>query len=370
MIIALVASLEQQLSTLMRLSSWAVRPYIQPRDFVPPRKALIFKPCCLSQVLLATPLLGVLKKGYPEARFDWAVSDWARPAVAANPEITQLIDTGRVGRPDSTIQDVRELIEVIREGEYDTCFLPGRSVLPALIAWRAEIPQRIGLDVNQRGAFHTTRVVVEPSLQTGEAYLALAEALGLESQGSRMAFYPSDAERNAAFARLTDELGWDGQKPLAVLHPGGGRNPVRDEPDKRWPIERFALLGNYLVREKGALVLIAGGEDDVDIASGVAGIMSVPAFNAAGQISLGELGAICELASVYVGNDAGTTHVAVAVGCKTVVIYGPNDATYSKPFAPSDNVIALWEPYEGEFAWEKGVSLAQVRAAVEGLLAY
>ena len=55
------------------------------RPYVPPQKALILHPCCLSQVMLATPLLAVLNNAYPNAQFDWAVSDWARPAIVTNP---------------------------------------------------------------------------------------------------------------------------------------------------------------------------------------------------------------------------------------------------------------------------------------------
>jgi hypothetical protein len=55
------------------------------RPFTPPAKALILHPCCLSQVLLSTPLLAALSETYPRGRFDWAVSDWARPAIAGQP---------------------------------------------------------------------------------------------------------------------------------------------------------------------------------------------------------------------------------------------------------------------------------------------
>src|SRR5690606_8735943 len=105
--------------TLARAASLPFR--LRPRRaFVPPRKAVILKPCCLSQVLLATPLLAALTETYPGAQFDWAVSDYARPAIAANERLSELVDSGRVGLPNSSWSDVRALIETLRERQYDT----------------------------------------------------------------------------------------------------------------------------------------------------------------------------------------------------------------------------------------------------------
>ncbi|KPK10112.1 MAG: hypothetical protein AMJ56_08995, partial [Anaerolineae bacterium SG8_19] len=85
----------------------------------------------------ATPLLAVLSDALPEARFDWALSEWARPAISGNPRISQIIDTGQVTLADGTWADVGILIERLRQEEYDTCFVPSRSTLLSYISWRA-----------------------------------------------------------------------------------------------------------------------------------------------------------------------------------------------------------------------------------------
>jgi ADP-heptose:LPS heptosyltransferase len=59
-----------------------------------PHKALILQTCCLSQVMLATPLLAALNEGFPQAKFDWALVDWARPAIASNPRVREIITIG------------------------------------------------------------------------------------------------------------------------------------------------------------------------------------------------------------------------------------------------------------------------------------
>jgi lipopolysaccharide heptosyltransferase II len=303
------------------------------RAFVPPKKVLILKPCCISQVMLATTLLAALSESYPQAQFDWAVTGWARPAIATNPRLSELIDTGRVGLPDRTWEDVQALVERIRQQNYDTCFVPSRSTLLCYIAWRAGSPHRLGLNATGRG-FAYTVPVSSRNRQAHEAatYLSLGAAVGIEYPG-QMEFYPTDRDRSVVTELLVDEIDWLGDRPLVLIHPGGAENPVRPNQTKRWPVERFALLANHLARTVGAQVLLVGAESDRVLAEQVTGLSSAETPNLVGRLSLGELGALCEIADLYVGNDAGTTHVAAAVGCPTLAIFGPSDPAVSGPFA-------------------------------------
>jgi ADP-heptose:LPS heptosyltransferase len=358
--------------TAARLASIPFRIFAR-RPFTTPHKVLILKPCCMSQVMLATPLLAALSDAFPKARFDWAVAGWARPALATNPRLSEVIDSGALGMPGCTWADVRELVARLRREQYDTCFVPSRSSLLALAARMAGIPQRVGLNVNGRGFTHTI-AVGPPAGEQHEAvlYLALAEAIGVEiTSGSAkgMEFYPTDSDRTAVTERLIDEIDWLGEVPLILLHPGGGCNPVRPDERKRWPAERYALLGNYLARRYKACVLIVGGEEDCEAAAAVAGMMSAPHFNLAGRLSLGELGALCEVADLYVGNDAGPTQVAAAIGCPTLAIFGPSDPAVSGPYVTRHHAIAIRPEVRREpFSWEGCVSAGEAIEAADQLL--
>lgn len=339
------------------------------RSFVTPQKALILKPCCLSQAMLTTPLLAALAEGYPQARFDWALHSYARPAVATNVRVAELIDTGRLGEPDSSREDARLVVERLRQEAYDTVFVPSHSPILAWIAWRAEIPQRIGLSGGGRGFAHT--IAVRPAPETrnaGAQYLSLARALGIEA-GVNMEFYPRDSDRTTITNMLVEDLGWLGDRPLAVIHAGGGDNPVRPNEHKRWPVERFALLANHLARKHRATIVLVGATTDGDAARTIKGMMSAEGVDLTGRLSLGELGALCEVADIYVGNDTGPTHVAAAVGCPTLAIFGPSDPTRSAPFATKGRVIAIGAAPGARFSgWEETVLPAEAMEAADRLL--
>ena len=344
------------------------------RPFTKPQKALILHPCCLSQVLLATPLLSLLTTAFPQTRFDWAVSEWGRPAIAKNPLITELVPTGDLGVSRLSIVELRAVAEQLRKGNYDTCLILGRASMLSWVAWQADIPQRIGVASGGRGFAHT---LVAPA-RTGQqhatdVYLSLAEACGIERpQGERppMAFYPADADRTAVTQRLIDDLNWLGDVPLVVIHPGGGAGSVYENPLKRWPRERFALLINHLARKHNARILLVGSKHDQPLATAIAGMTSVNCANWAGRVSLGELGALGEIANLYVGNDTGPTHIAAAVGCPTLAIFGPSNPALSAPFSPkTERVITLWHEEAGRpFSWENGVTVTEASKAANQLL--
>lgn len=347
------------------------------RSFNTPEKALILQTCCLSQVMLATPLLSVLSDAFPNTRFDWAVSDWARPAIVGNPRLTGIVSTGEGNLKKRSWRQVGSLVKRLRAEHYDTCFIPSRSGLLSYIAWQARIPQRIGLNMQSRGFAQT--IAVRPPREEKHAaaiYLSLARAVGIDEEtieGAGIEFYPADRDRLAMTQRLVEEMDWLGDVPLVIMHPGGGTNPVFSEPIKRWPVERFALLGNHLVRHHGARIVLVGSKQEQPLAQAIEGLMATKLTNLCGLVSLGEVGALCEVADLYIGNDAGPTHIAVTAGCPTLAIYGPSDPAYSKPYSSKVEVAALWRDLdqvekERPFSWDIGVTVEQAVEAADRLL--
>jgi ADP-heptose:LPS heptosyltransferase len=129
-------------------------------------------------------------------------------------------------------------------------------------------------------------------------------------------------------------------------------------------------LGNHAARRHQAKIVLVGAKEDKALTTAVAGMMSNAAVDLAGELSLGELGALCEVADLYVGNDTGPTHVAAAVGCPTLAIFGPSNPAYSQPYGVKGKVLALWQEWDGKrpFSWDNGVTVEEAVSAAEKLL--
>ncbi len=302
-----------------------------------PSSMLIIKPCCLGDVLMATPVIAALRQAFPRARIDFAVGDWARTMVENNPRLDGLVDCGRVGSGNRySWREYLDLARRIRAGGYDVCFVLDRSPLISLLPYLGGIPQRVGLDSQGRGFSLTVGVPVTGLKHEVELYLDTVRAVGIEVNEPRLAFYPAGEDRR----HVTEALRAMSQPPLIVIHPAGGSNPGMTLSAKRWPPQRFAALADRLIEERGAQVVLVGGPDDKAIAATIKEGMKREPWDLTGQLTFGQLGALLERCDLFIGHDTGAMHLAVAVGAPVVAIFGPSDPRMYGPYGGKG--VALW----------------------------
>ena len=321
-----------------------------------PRRILIFKPCCIGDVLMATPLAASLASAWPDAEITWAVDDHSRPVLLGNPHLSGLLDASGCFRGALRVRDVLRLVREIRRHGYDAAFIADRSPISAWIVRLAGVPIRVGLDSGGRGWVHMVRVPTSPDdgRPEREIYLGLARMVGIEADPTdgRPVFVPSESDRVAA-AELLGVAGSRGQRPFVAIHPGGGENPGMSLLEKRWPSERYGVVAARIVAEGGRVVVLGGPNDSavgaavIDGAVGTAVVDGAPAgtgtgpkdaiLDLTGRASLGVTAAVIAMCDAYVGNDSGIAHLAAAVGTPVVVVFGPTDAVRYGP-APGAGV--------------------------------
>jgi lipopolysaccharide heptosyltransferase II len=320
-----------------------------PRLFTP-KHILILKPCCLGDVIMATPVITVLRRAFPEAAIDFAVGSWSRVVVANHPHVQRIVDTGRVGQGVYGWREVWQLAQRLRAHRYDVCLTLDRSPRVGMVAWLAGIPYRAGLDSRGRGFAHNVRVPVPPLRYEPELYLDVPRALTRSAQTPRAKFefaptqfFPTDEDREQV-ARLLATI--TNNQLLIAIHPGGGNNPGMILTAKRWPVERFAAIAARLIETYGATVVLIGARDDTPITQAVRAAMKHQTqdlsglIDLTGQLTIGQLGALYERCVLMIGNDSGVLHLANAVGTPVVALYGPSDPRVYGPYNAKS--LALW----------------------------
>jgi lipopolysaccharide heptosyltransferase II len=310
-----------------------------------PNSILIIKPCCLGDVLLATPVVAALRRAFPEARIDFAVGGWSRAMVQNNPHLDGLVDCGQVGSGRGySWREYLDLVRRIHAGKYETCFVLDRSPLIGLLSYLGGIQHRVGLDSQGRGFSLTVGVPVLDPKHEAELYLDTVRAVGIEVKEPRLGFYPTeeDCRHVAEMLALSpaEGLRTAPQAPLVVIHPAGGSNPGMTLSAKRWPPQRFAALADRLIEERGAQVLLVGGPGDEPIAAAIKDGMRQEPWDLTGQLTLGQLGALLKRCDLFIGHDTGAMHLAVAMGTPVVAIFGPSDPQMYGPYG--ENSVALW----------------------------
>lgn len=312
-------------------------------SFNTPRSILIIKPCCLGDVLMATPVIAALRQVFPRARIDFAVGGWSRAVVENNPHLDGLVDCGRVGSGSRySWREYLGLVRRIRAETYEACFVLDRSPLISLLPYLGGVPQRVGLDSRGRGFSLTVGLPVGDLNHEAELYLDTVRAVGIEINEPRLEFYPAEEDRRhvTEMVNKCQEVLSRNQVPLIVIHPAGGSNPGMILSAKRWLPQRFAALADRLIEERGAQVLLVGGPNDRPIGAAIKEAMRQKPWDLTGQLTLGQLGALLERCDLFVGHDTGAMHLAVAVGIPVVAIFGPSDPRTYGPY--SEKSVALW----------------------------
>jgi ADP-heptose:LPS heptosyltransferase len=219
-------------------------------------------------------------------------------------------------------RDALGAIAALRPRRYDACILP----FPATRWQYAAIARGVGakqLFVHDYGgaasAIARSQRGVRVPLRGGHRIaenMRLARAAGLSAGEEDLQYWVPESWRSA---RVGGTLG---------IHPGS--MAWKGNEVKRWPYEHFADLARRFVRSGRSVRFFLGPHEEREAArveedfTGVAGISIIREPLAQAARMLGE----CE---VFIGNDAGFSHLASGLGVKTLALYGMTSEVRGAP---------------------------------------
>ncbi|MFA6411698.1 MAG: glycosyltransferase family 9 protein [Syntrophales bacterium] len=123
-----------------------------------------------------------------------------------------------------------------------------------------------------------------------------------------------------------------------------GINPGGDRANRRWPIERYATVGNKIAATLNARILIFGGPGEEQIAGSIQGKMKSEVVNLAGNLSINDLAYVISRLDLLITNDSGPMHIAAATKTPVVAIFGPEDPVLMRPYTSEDLYRVIYKP--------------------------
>lgn len=217
------------------------------------------------------------------------------------------------------------IASVLRRERFDTAFVLRRSASRTALVWLAGVPFRVGF-ANRKSRWLLTHPI-PPSRgarHKAATYLELLGGLGLPAQFSPYAFRVTEQERRETEAWLHAQ-GVSGDQHLIVVHPGA------NWAHKRWSPERFAQAADHLAQRPGRLIALTGAPEDQPLIDKIRSLMSARALILAGRTTVPQMAACLSRAALLVSNDTGVMHLAAAVGCPVVALYGPTSPAMVGP---------------------------------------
>jgi ADP-heptose:LPS heptosyltransferase len=115
------------------------------------------------------------------------------------------------------------------------------------------------------------------------------------------------SESDRAYARrIFAANGVTARQPLIAL--GIGATAAK----RRWPIERFTGLAEWLVETYGARILVVGDAMDALTVQPMVPVLDAAMINQAGVCTVRESAALLSFCDAFIGNDSGPMHLAAA----------------------------------------------------------
>ena len=271
------------------------------------------------------PALISLKKEFPEAKITLALE----PRSKSVKDLTNIID-------DLFLIDVKgknkytellKLVYLARKGHFDMVFSSGGNKFISILLTLTGIKKRYGYDTGKLSK------------------ILLTKAVPLNKNQYACAMYHDLITPVTNYKTYLPEINVERQEKIpnsVLIHPGVSKMSLQKGMVKTVTADVWAQTVDLLL-EKGKHVILAGGPDDKEVVETILSRITLHSSlftNYYGKTnSLKDLAVLIGKAEKFICSDSAPLHVAVAMGTKTYVIFGPTDD--KKLIPQSENVIPI-----------------------------
>ncbi|MCK4409017.1 MAG: glycosyltransferase family 9 protein [Candidatus Eisenbacteria sp.] len=269
----------------------------------------------VGDIVLTEPVVAALHEAYPAARIGFAVKKEFRDLVGAHPAISRVhvLDA-------SSPRDMSAFGRDLRDAGYSAVVDLHRNMRTSRIVRTSGIPVRCSYRKRELGVALGVRLFRRPFRARKllvRRYLDALGSIGMDAPTRAPRLYVSEADVDAGreFLRRSGV----GREPFVAVVPGSVWAT------KRWPSTGYARLVAGLVSDLGLRVVLLGAPGERELCGDVAREAGAGVTNAAGEMTLGETAAVIAKGSLFIGNDSGPTHMAMALGVPSVALFGPTD---------------------------------------------
>lgn len=303
------------------------------------RNILVINLMQIGDLMLTTPVLGALRKEYPQAKLTILADKRWRDLVERNPHIDECLLMDKKGT-DKGIISLIKFIAHIRALKYDLVINLHRNERSSAIAAFSGAKYIIGYS---KPLFATlfSKVMRNPSLarragkrripgtqhQVHSHFAVLHECLGFTPYDNGLEMVLSEKNQ-----KLADDL-W--QERFAIEDKVIALNIGASWETKRWPDNYFAQCADKFI-EQGYKIAFFGGPMDLDIVNKCISQMQHKDSEAlhifTGKVSLAVLAGLLRKCSLFLTTDSGPMHIGVAMNLPVITMFGASPVPGFYPY--------------------------------------
>ena len=288
-----------------------------------PKKILVIDFGQLGDVVLSLPALRAIRARFPGAHITIAVGKPGAEVVNLSGYGDDTIVVDRVALRDGfkplSLFRVIELVKDVRRRKFDFVIDLHSLSETNLLGFLSGAPKRLYSRRHGRSLEYLANFQPRPPAEAESSdrhlidrYLDVLIPLGVK-RASRVPQLKTRKADDLVVDRILGKAKVATGTPLVGLFPGAGH------PGRRWPLEKFSDLADYLMRNDDVRVLVFAGPEEQTLVSEMRAIFP-PRTLILDNLTITELAAALARLAVFVSNDTGPMHIAVAVGTSVVAL--------------------------------------------------
>lgn len=282
------------------------------------KKILIIQTAFLGDVILALPMVQTIKNHLPDSEIDFLCIPSTSSVLKGHPALHAVIEYDKKG--GDKLDKFIEVLNEIREVEYDIVICPHRFFRSSLLTYYSESKVRIGFEENSLAFLLTNKVKYIKDKHEIYRNLELVKQIpGLEFDDNKVSLKP--------------ELYPSPEQKESVRHMAGKSNLVSFSPCSKWftkqlPVEKSKEIIHNLIF-KGYNVAVLGSDADINYCNDLEKqVKDDSLINLCSKTSPLESYEVMTHSKGLITVDSAAQHLGAASGIPIVLIYGSTDISF------------------------------------------
>jgi ADP-heptose:LPS heptosyltransferase len=286
-----------------------------------PRNILVIDFGQLGDVVLSLPALRAIRQRFPNAQITIATGKPAGDVVKLSGYGNHVLEVDRVGLRDGatliSIARIIKFVSQVRNRKFDFVIDLHSLSETNLLGFLSGAPHRLYARRPNRSIDFLANFKPRPPAEAREShlvdrYIDVLKPLGI-SILDRRPHLKTDASADASVEALLKRENVNSGSLLVGLFPGAGHE------GRRWPLERFAEVADYLIRNDRVRIIAFAGPEERSLLPGMRQLFppSVIFFD---RLTIPQLVSAQARLTLFIANDTGPSHTAAAAGTAVVVM--------------------------------------------------
>lgn len=286
-----------------------------------PRNILVIDFGQLGDVVMSLPALRAIRERFPYAKITVAVGKPGKELLNLCSYANEILEVDRVALRDGptliSIGRIAKFVAQVRKQKFDFVIDLHSYYETNILGFLSGAPRRLYQRRENRSLDFLANFKPQPGRERTSAhlvdrYLDILKPLGIENVPRTPALKTTTADDQAVEAMLKKEKA-QSRELLVGIFPGAGNV------SRLWPLEKFAEVADYLIRnDRVRVIVFAGPEERALVAQMRTVFPSGTIFF--DRLTISQLASAQARLTLFISNDTGPAHIAAAVGTPVVVI--------------------------------------------------